>query len=546
MKNTLIILSTVALSFILALPSFFPKTPTIIIPANNFSDSIVESVGEENIVNIQLIDDKYHLNFKSIDKQVEAARVISADLGISTYQLNLKPSTPKLLPEIALFKPIGLGLDLSGGVFLSFSINIDDLKSSYLNKLGKSYNKTLSFDELRSSLSDTHASVREIDGSPEIYLDPEGQRKLVTQSVNQIISVIKNRVDELGVGSSSVYREGEGRIIVEMPGIQDIQRAKDIIGSTSTVEFRLEKPFGYNAEILLDNMGVPHYLVDSPRIDGESIVSAVARLDSQSGSPKVSITLDIEGGKIMKKMTSKNIGKPMASVLIESFYEDGELKITKRIINSASIGEELSTRFEITGMDSMEDAQRLALFLRTGNFSTPIIIENEQVIAPSLGEKNVRTSFISMVIGLLVVFTILFIRYGAWYGLVANTSMVVTLFLIIFILSQIGAALTLAGVAGLLLTVGMSVDSSVIIFEKIRKGFTGDIDAALIDSFKESKSSILDANLTTVFAAVMLYIFGSTTIKSFSITLIIGIFISLAVMFIYTKSLVVKNSGSIK
>ena len=379
-------------------------------------------------------------------------------------------------------------------------------------------------------------------------------------ALTQNISTLKNRVNELGVAEPVIQQQGEDRVVVQLPGVQDTVRAKEILGATATLEFRLVQgsltdwtaaestgkiPVG--AKLYRETDGSPVLLKRRVIVTGDQIVGAASGFDSQSGTPDVTITLNGKGADRMSKVTRDNIGKPMAVVFIEDKYEftdiDGEQKRIKkteqRVINVATIRDQLSKRFHITGLDSTREARDLALLLRAGALRAPMIIVEERTVGPSLGQENIDKGFKSVVIGFIAVLIFMAVYYKV-FGLVADIALTLNLVLMVAILSLLQATLTLPGIAGIVLTVGMAVDANVLIFERIREEIRlgNSPQASIYAGYQKAFSTITDANITTLIAAVILFGFGTGPIQGFAVTLSIGILTSMFTAILGTRAVI--------
>ena len=381
-----------------------------------------------------------------------------------------------------------------------------------------------------------------------------------TAALTQNISTLKNRVNELGVAEPVIQRQGEDRVVVQLPGVQDTVRAKEILGATATLEFRLVQgtltdwnaaetsgkiPVG--AKLYKETDGSPVLLKRRVIVTGDQIIGAASGFDSQSGSPDVTITLNSKGADRMSKITRDNIGKPMAVVFIEDKYEqreiEGEIKRIKkteqRVINVATIRDQLSKRFHITGLDSTREARDLALLLRAGALRAPMIIVEERTVGPSLGQENIDKGFKSVMIGFVAVLIFMAVYYKV-FGLVANLALTLNLVLMVAVLSLLQATLTLPGIAGIVLTVGMAVDANVLIFERIREEIRlgNSPQASIFSGYQKALSTIADANITTLIAAIILFSFGTGPIQGFAVTLSIGIITSMFTAIMGTRAII--------
>jgi preprotein translocase subunit SecD len=378
-------------------------------------------------------------------------------------------------------------------------------------------------------------------------LPPSQQEQIRSFALQQNITTLRNRVNALGVAEPSIARQGDRRIVVQLPGAQDPGRLKELLGATATLEYRLvdtehsvadaldgRVPVG--SRLYRERDGTPILLNRRVIVTGDQITDASAGFDSQSGSPAVFVNLDGQGARRMRTMTTENVGKPMAVVFIENVTTtevvDGEaVKRTRKVeevISVATIREPFGRRFQTTGLDSSDEAHNLALLLRSGALAAPIQIVEERTIGPSLGQDNIDQGFMSVMVGLALVLLFMAFYYRV-FGLVANVVLVANVIMIVAILSMLQATLTLPGIAGIVLTVGMAVDANVLIYERIREEIrNGSTPQASIHAgFDKALSSIVDANVTTLIAAIVLFSFGTGPIKGFAVTLVIGILTSM-------------------
>jgi preprotein translocase subunit SecD len=398
-------------------------------------------------------------------------------------------------------------------------------------------------------------------------LSPSETQDLSEFALTQNITALRNRIDELGVAEPVVQRQGERRIVVQLPGVQDTARAKRILGRTATLEMMLvDEEHSLDAAVggkvppasKLYRMRDDRPILLKKRViySGENIVDAAASIDTQSGGPIVSISLDAVGARINQRITGDNIGKRMAVVYIELrstaktdadgrlvIGDDGKaLRIKERIeevITAPVIRDQLGKRFQIEGLDSVNEARDLALLLRAGALAAPVEIIEERTVGPSLGKANIDQGFRSVIVGFVLVLVFMFLYYRA-FGLFANVALALNLVLIVAVLSLFQATLTLPGVAGIVLTVGMAVDANVLIFERIREEIrNGNSPQASIHlGYDRALSTIVDANITTLIAAVVLFNFGTGPIKGFAVTLSIGILTSMFTAIMVTRGLV--------
>ena len=387
------------------------------------------------------------------------------------------------------------------------------------------------------------------------------RRELQTFALQQNITTLRKRVNELGVAEPVIQRQGQDRIVVQLPGVQDTARAKELLGATATLEFHMVDeqgdPFAAQQsgqvpigdKLYFERDGNPVLLKRRSILTGDRITDAASGIDQDTAGPAVFITLDGEGARQFSKVTGENIKRLMAVVFIENkteHYKDenGELKSRTRkveeVINIARIQDQLSKRFQITGLDSTREARNLALLLRAGALAAPMSIVEERTVGPSLGQQNIDQGKTSVFIGMILVMVFMALYYRV-FGLVANVALIVNLVLIIAILSMIpGATLTLPGIAGIVLTVGMAVDANVLIFERIREELRNDNSpqASIHAGYAKALSTIADANVTTLIAAIVLFAFGTGPIKGFAVTLSIGIMCSMFTAIMGTRALI--------
>ena len=494
--------------------------------------------------------------------------------------------TPNWLTSINA-KKMNLGLDLKGGVHFLMEVDLDEVVSNKSKKLSSDIRSQLRKEKIRyrnfnsdlgkiniefldsdnyesakkmisSNYQNTFDIIRSDDNKMNISISDKALNEIRIAAIKQNTTTLRNRVNELGVAEPIVQQSGKTRIVVELPGIKDTTRAKEIIGATATLEFKMvdedsdpyasesSSNFSFNSKLYYDESGEPILLKRNVILTGENIVDASSGFDRNS-RPSVNITLDGPGSKRFANATDENIGKLMAVIFIESKSEqrmiEGESKRTtkkyEKIISIATIQERLSKSFQITGLDSPKQARDLALYLRAGSMAAPMYIVEERTVGPSLGAENINKGKISLIIGLALVLIFMFYYYRV-FGLFANSALIINLLIIVSIMSLIpGATLTLPGIAGIVLTVGMAVDANVLIFERIKEEIrNGSTPLASIElGYKKAFSTILDANITTLIASIILFIFGTGTIKGFAVTLSIGVICSMFTAIILTRIL---------
>ena len=594
------VLITVVLlvGMIYALPNLYGEDPALqVSPLRGAKvDAVVEdkaklALSQAHVIAraVQLEAGNLLVRFADAETQLKAQDAVQRELGDDyVVALNLAPTTPAWLRAIGA-KPMYLGLDLRGGVHFLMEVDMDAVMQQMAERYVEDMRTSLRTEKIHYTaiarrgngveLKFNHAEERNAaqvalrKKFPELVLtdkDEAGSANLMAVvneqqqrdtrkfAVEQNITTLRNRVNELGVAEPVIQQQGENRIVVQLPGVQDTARAKEILGATATLEFRLvdeehnpadaaagHVPIG--SRLYHDRKGQPVLLKKRVIITGDSITDAASGFDSRDGSPNVNITLDSKGARAMFNSTRENVGKRMAVVFIENKtetrYVDGKPVKTKKrveeVINQATIRDALSKRFQITGLDSVEESRNLALLLRAGALAAPLDIIEERTVGPSLGQENIDRGFMSCVIGFVLVMVFMTARYKV-FGLFASAAQLVNLVLIIAILSLLQATLTLPGIAGIVLTVGMAVDANVLIDERIREELrSGNSPFASIEAgYERALGTIADSNITTLIAGLMLFVLGSGPVKGFAVVLCIGILTSMFTALMGTRSLV--------
>lgn len=591
----LVVLAVVALVY--SIPNLYTEEPAIQI--NPPSDQSIEQVSKK--VKQALADDKMpferldvednqiDIRFSSTDNQLKARDVLKADLGNDyTIALNLAPTTPNWLSSIGA-EPMKQGLDLRGGVHFLLEVDVDavigrrfegmiksiaqDLREDGIRYAGIRYikNKGVSVrfrnlqmleDALRNlkQKNPTAVYTKFADSySMIVTLPPSELNQIRQNTIDQTMSILRNRVNELGVGEAVVQQQGATRVAVDLPGIQDATRAKQILGGTATLEFHmvdsdndpmLAKQTGAIPidSRLYDMKGQPILLKRQVVLSGDAITSAVSSFDQQSASPSVQIQLGGGGEALFSKVTRKNIGKRMAIVFVESKTslepkDGGELKrVTRkeeRVISAPVIQSALGNNFQITGLTDSKEASNLALLLRAGALPAAIYPVEERTVGPSLGKENIRRGIISLEVGMVLILISMLIYYR-FFGLVANIALLLNLLFLTALLSIIGATLTLPGIAGIVLTVGMAVDANVLIYERIREEIRNGLTphAAIFAGYERAFATIIDANITTLIVGVVLFAIGTGPVKGFAVTLCLGLLTSMLTAITYTRAMV--------
>ena len=533
---------------------------------------------ENNNVLIRFSDSKSQLTSKALLKDSLNRNYVVA--------LNLAPSIPQWLSSLG-GRAMSLGLDLRGGVHFLLEVDMNAVTAMAMDRYYNELRTTLREDKLykkirkdedilvvsfkteelkneakkviKSDLPDliiAEGSEQALELGLEISSSAQAAAKL--SALKQNITTLRNRVNELGVAEPIIQQQGTERIVVQLPGVQDTARAKEILGAVATIEFRMvdekndvqtaiqsgKTPAG--SKIYKFKDGRPLLLKTNVITTGENIVDASSSMD-ENNQPSVSIVLDSSGGRSMLDTTKEFIGYRMAVVFIENkvetVLEDG-IAVKKRsktqdIINAATIQGTFSNRFQITGLDSSREATNLALLLRAGSLSAPVEIIEERTIGPSLGADNIQKGLISVLVGFALVLVFMGWRYRV-FGLVANLALTINLITIVSILSLIQATLTLPGIAGIVLTVGMAVDANVLIFERVKEELkaTKNIQKAISAGYEKALLTIADANITTLIASIVLFSFGTGAIKGFAVTLSIGIITSMFTAIVVSRAVI--------
>jgi len=593
--KTLMVAFIVALGALYATPNLYGEDPAVQVSGLRgveataaTLDTIKGHLSTNSIDYASIVLEKGQVltRFKNTEDQLKARDILDDNLGKQySVALSLTPDTPDWLASIG-GAPMKLGLDLSGGVSFLMEVNmkeavnkakegmVTDFRGDLRNEKvryrsvkeegdaivvkfrnetdleqGKSLLKKRYRDLLLNTDDDTLTLTAQM---TEVKL-----KEIREYALQQNITIIRNRVNELGVAEPLVQRQGKKHIVIELPGVQDTAKAKEILNATATIEFRLVDTEGdlsaaingrvpASSILLTDKDGKPTLLKKRIMLTGDHITDAKSGFDEYS-RPQVNISLDSAGGSKMSNGTKSNIGKPMATVFIEykpTGKKDAEGNIVfekqQEIISVATIQARLGKSFRITGAGSQAEAHNLALLLRAGALIAPIAIVEERTVGPTLGAENVKLGFQAIMMGFGLVFIFMIIYYRA-FGIVANFALGANLVLIVGIMSMIpGATLTLPGMAGIVLTVGMAVDANVLIFERIREEMREgkSIQQAIHQGYEAAFSTIIDANITTLIAALILFAVGTGPVKGFAVTLSIGILTSMFTSVVGSRTIV--------
>ncbi|MFN4262119.1 MAG: protein translocase subunit SecD [Thioalkalivibrionaceae bacterium] len=583
-----------------ALPNLFPENPAVQVSnaTTGTVDSSVTDIVEVILdaqglapMRVEARDGSLLLRFESDEQQLRAADVLRGALDSDhVVALNLAPATPEWLRRLNA-RPMSLGLDLRGGVHFLMEVDLDAVVGTSLERFtnelrGRLREERLAFESVErssrelvvrfASESDRDAAgewlrrsyrdklVFEARGAGDgaslhATLEPDYLTEMRRLALQQNIATLRNRVDELGVAEPIIAQQGLERIVVQLPGVQDTARAKEILGATATLEFRLVSESGDPFEaassgrapagtrLYRDRNGAPVLLQRQVMLTGDFITSAASGIAQDTGGPAVFINLDGQGARIFSRVTSENVGRLMATVFIETTTEtteeNGELvrrtSRSEEVINVARINEALGRRFQISGIESSREAHNLALLLRAGALAAPMTIVEERTVGPSLGQENINRGMQSVAMGFIAVLLFMILYYRV-FGLIANIALALNLVIIVAVLSLLQATLTLPGIAGIVLTVGMAVDANVLIFERIREELRNGVtpQAAIDAGFSRAFVTIADANVTTLIAALVLFLFGTGPVKGFAVTLSIGIVASMFTAIVVSRAIV--------
>ena len=532
------------------------------------------------------------IRLQSREQQLKAQAILQRILGDGyIVALNLAPTTPDWLVSGGA-QPMKLGLDLSGGVHFKLEVDVNAATDRKLEQYENGIKRRLREERIRGrialegtrigmtfrSVQDREAARAEVrDLYPELLLDRVDEdmpqlfaevtettiAEVVEYAVAQNLTTLRNRVNELGVSEPLVQRQGKNRIVVELPGIQDTAEAKRILGKVANLEFRLvaeanapiseRQRFDYRGET---RQGMTEWLERDIIITGERVSNAAASFD-QNGQPNVQITLDGEGGMLMSRATRANVKRRMGVLFIERKYrtryetdENGETVVIrdpydeKKVLTAPVIQSALGAQFQITGLDSPAESSELALMLRAGALAAPISFVEERTVGPSLGAENIELGVKSLQLGLALVVLFMMVYYRI-FGVIAVVALTANLVLLVAVMSLLSATLTLPGIAGIVLTVGMAVDANVLIFARIREELAAGTSnqLAIHSGFERAVTTILDANITTLIVAIILYAVGTGPIKGFAVTLSVGIITSMFTAIMGTRALVNLSYG---
>ncbi|RIZ65157.1 MAG: protein translocase subunit SecD [Methylococcales bacterium] len=582
-KNILI-LFVFGIGIIYSLPTLYGEDPSVQVSSTQ-SDTISQGQAGKMEADLKAMgvalkafeytDGRVLARFNNTDDQLKAADSLRDSLGNNvTVALNLAPTTPQWL-RVLHANAMYLGLDLRGGVHFLLEVDMDaavkqaedryndDLRLALRNEKIRyqSVAKDNGYLKITLNSADDKASlftllnkdfrtleITEPENKSQVWLkiSVKEERELKKNAVAQNMTTLRNRVNELGVAEPVIQQQGENRIVVQLPGVQDTTRAKEILGTTATLEYRLvdvehdvqqavagRVPVG--SRLYYERKGAPILLDRRIIVTGDQIVDASSGVD-QDGRPSVNISLNGVGAAKMAKTTQVSVGKPMAVVFIEYKIDtkivNGEKvrhkEKVEKVINVATIQGVFSKRFQTTGLDSPQEARNLSLLLRAGALAAPVDIVEERTVGPSLGQDNIDKGMLSFVVGFALVVLFMAVYYRL-FGMIANFALAFNVVIVVAILSMLQATLTLPGIAGIILTVGMSVDANVLIFERIKEEIkNGNTpQSAIFAGYDKAFATILDSHFTNLVVAVVLFAYGTGSVKGFAVTLIIGILSSM-------------------
>ena len=599
-KNWLVVI-IVALGIFFALPNLFGEDPAIQFKAASSDIELTETdvTAVNSVLNdagitprsIELDKGQMVIRMNSVADQLESIDVIRPRFKDNSAALAFAARSPNWMKSLGM-GTVGLGLDLRGGVHFLYEVDLDSFVKTEFEKYEASARKRLRTTKIRSetikasdtsvilefkdiatrdaamnalSKDDTGRTFTNLNNTSNpsftVTLNEDQLKARQDFALTQNITTLRSRVEELGVSEPLVQRQGLNRIVVQLPGVQDPGQADAILGSTATLEFRLvdqdndpykaaqtgRAPLG--TKLFYETDGQPILLKRQVIASGEHLSGASSGIDTESGSPAVFVDLSGIGAENMLQTTKANLGKPMAVVFIsqeQEFYDENNQKLTKpivtekqEVINVATINGVFSSSFRISGMGTMERATNTALLLRAGALAAPLYKVEERTIGPSLGQDNIDSGMKAIIYGFIGIFIFMLLYYKK-FGLYANIALIVNLVLIVALLSIIPTSLTLPGIAGIVLTVGMAVDANVLIFERIREELDvgTDVQQAIYSGYDKAFSSIADANVTTFIAAVVLFALGTGPVKGFAVTLMLGIATSMFTAIVGTRALV--------
>lgn len=585
-----VLVLAILFSTIYALPNLYQKDPSVQVTANRgapIDEALVQRVSETlakagiPTKDVEIEGDNLLVRLTGTDDQSRAADALAPVLGNDyVTALNLASTVPAWLDRIGA-QGMLLGLDLQGGVHFLMQVDQKAALDKHLDAIVEDVRVVLRDSRVRyesvTRRPDNSISVRLVDAAdanearkkilasqPALRLDGSGQtlslqipdtelQRMMTDALNQNLGTLRNRINALGVAEPLIQRQGNDRIVVELPGVQDTAQAKRVIGATATLEYRAvvegdaydavasgnvppQAKVYYRKELGIDGKPVPILLNKRVIASGDQLIGATSMLDPQSGTPAVSVRLDSAGGQRMFDFTSGNVGKPMAVVYIERIPQvrmvDGKeirsTKVSEEVISVANINGVFGKEFQTTGLDSAKEAADLALLLRSGSLAAPMDFVEERIVGPSLGRENIENGMKAVVYSFSFAL-LFFLVYYRMFGIITCTALLLNILMLVAIMSLFGFTMTLPGLAGIALTVGLSVDANVLINERIREELRDGMPpkSAIAIGYEKATGTIMDANITTVLAGVAMFAFGTGPVKGFAVSLIVGILTSM-------------------
>ncbi len=576
----------ISLGLLYALPNVFGTDPALQLSARR-AQSVDEALQQRveaglsaagvKLKSADIEGGRMLLRFMDDESRNRAVPLVTASAGEQDYivALNRASATPGWLRQLG-GKQMYMGLDLRGGVHFLMQVDMGAVRKQTEERFVSELRAAFREEKIRyrsvsrgseggiqveflnpemlgrgqavviSNFPDLAADAGESDNTLQLGITAQYILETRRTALKQNLTTLRNRVNEFGVAEPVIQQQGEDRIVVQLPGVEDTAEAKKILGATATLEFRMVDTAGdvqsavdgrvpLNSKLYQERSGAPILLEKRIMLTGEYIIDASSGIEQQTGAPAVFITLDGKGSRMFSRATRDQIGKPMAVVYIEQ----RKGRPVEEVINVATIRDELSKRFQITGLDSTEEARTLALLLRAGALAAPIEIVEERTVGPSLGQDNIDKGLMSVVIGMAAVLFFMAVYYRV-FGLIANLALLLNVVMLVALLSALQATLTLPGIAGIVLTVGMAVDANVLIFERIREELAnGNTPQMSINSgYEKAFSTIADANITTLIAAIVLFSFGTGPVKGFAVTLSLGIVTSMFTAITGTRAIV--------
>ncbi len=597
-KNLLIV-AVLIVSVFYALPNLYGEDPALQISSSRSAplDAAAQARVQDALKRtgipfgaVEKVENGVLVRFSDTGSQLKAKDLMSELLGNDyVVALNLAPKTPGWLTALGA-NPMYLGLDLRGGVHFQMLVDMNAAMRQAEERYVNDFRTLLRNEKLRyltvirkttGGVEVKFRTVEERDKAREIIrkesptlefkdsqqgdefyllasINDQEQRETRRFAVEKNITALRNRVNELGVSEPIIQQQGQDRIVVQLPGVQDTVRAKEILGGTATLEFRMvdqennvqEAVAGsvpINAKLYKERNGSPILLQKRIIVTGNDITHAASTIDAENGGAAVSIRLNSKAGSVMGSITKDNVGKPMAVVFIETRVETTNINGTavktrkqiEEVINVAVIRSAFSSNFQITGLDSPNEARDLALLLRAGALAAPMEIVEERTIGPSLGQDNIDQGMYSAIVSLIVVAIFMGVYYRV-FGWVANIGLAFNMVMLIAVMSLLQATLTLPGIAAMVLTMGMAVDANVLIYERIREELRNGSSpqASIHAGFERAFATIMDSNVTTIIAGAMLFIFGTGPVKGFAVVLIIGILTSMFTAVTVSRSII--------